>query len=63
MFKLLRWMKNIHQLTWDLEILYADKSSKDKQLLIRPLLPKNQKLEHGGRLKFKIEILFYGDDS
>jgi hypothetical protein len=32
-FKLLRWMQNLYQLTWDHEILYADISSKSKEVL------------------------------
>jgi hypothetical protein len=40
--KLLRWMQNLHQSTWDHEILYADRSSKDEQLLIRPFLSKTK---------------------
>jgi hypothetical protein len=37
-FRLMRWMQNLHQSTWDHIILYTDKSSKGEQLLIRPLL-------------------------
>jgi hypothetical protein len=37
-FKLLRWMQNLHQSMWDHGILYADRSSKDGQLLMRPFL-------------------------
>jgi hypothetical protein len=37
-FKLLRWMQNLHQSTWDHEILYTDRSSNDEQLLMRPFL-------------------------
>jgi hypothetical protein len=33
-FKLLRWKHNLHQSTWDNEILYANRSSKDKQHLL-----------------------------
>jgi hypothetical protein len=62
-FKRLRWMQNLHQSTWDHEILYTDKSSKDEQLLIRPFLSKTKKYEHGGRLNVKIHILFCGDNS
>jgi hypothetical protein len=32
--KLLRWMQNLHQSMWELEILYTDRSSKDEQLLM-----------------------------
>jgi hypothetical protein len=39
-FKLLRWMQNLHHSTWDHEILYTDRSSKDEQLLMRPFLSK-----------------------
>jgi hypothetical protein len=28
-YKRLRWMQNLHQLTWDIEILYTDRSSKN----------------------------------
>jgi hypothetical protein len=38
MFRLLRWMQNLHQSTWDNEILYAITSSDDEQLVIRPFL-------------------------
>jgi hypothetical protein len=38
--KLLRFMQILHQSTWDHDILYADRSSKEKQLLIRQLLQK-----------------------
>jgi hypothetical protein len=47
----------------DHEILYPNKSSKDKQLLIRPFLSKTKKYEHGGRLNVKIHSLFCGDNS
>jgi hypothetical protein len=30
MFKLLKWSKNIHQSTWDPELLYVDRFSKDE---------------------------------
>jgi hypothetical protein len=33
--KLLRWMQNLYQSTWDHEILYTDRFSKDEQRLIR----------------------------
>jgi hypothetical protein len=39
-FKLLRLMQNLHQSTWDHEILYIDRSSKDEQLFIRSFLLK-----------------------
>jgi hypothetical protein len=37
-FELLRWMQNLHHSTWDHEILYAGRSSKDEELLIRSFL-------------------------
>jgi hypothetical protein len=36
-FKLLRWMQHLHQSSWGHEIVYADRSSEDGQLVIRPL--------------------------
>jgi hypothetical protein len=54
-FKLLRWVQNLHQLTWE----NADKSANDGQLLTSPFF-KSQKYECDGHLKFKIRILFYG---
>jgi predicted nucleotidyltransferase len=63
-FKLLRWMQNLHQSTWEHEILYADRFLKDKQLLIRTfLLETKKKYERGGRLEVKFHILFYRDNS
>jgi hypothetical protein len=32
------WMQNLHQSTWDNEILYAITYSEDEQLVIRPFL-------------------------
>jgi hypothetical protein len=32
MFKLLTWMQNFNQSTWDREMLYADRSSKVRNL-------------------------------
>jgi hypothetical protein len=53
-FRLLKWMQNLHQSTWDHEILYADRFSKDEQLLVRPFLwkIKNTNVEGGIRLQF-----------
>jgi hypothetical protein len=42
-FKLLRWKQVLRQWMWDHEILYADRSSKDKQLLVTPPLRKKTK--------------------
>jgi hypothetical protein len=62
-FKLLMWMKNLHQSTWVYEILYADRLSEDEQLLRIIAFPKNEECGHGGWLKYKIRILFCGDNS
>jgi hypothetical protein len=44
--------------------LYADRSSEYVQRLISSLLLEiKKKYEFGGQLKFKIDILFYGDNS
>jgi hypothetical protein len=37
-FKLLTWMQNVHQPTWDHEFLYAEGCAEDGELLKRPLL-------------------------
>jgi hypothetical protein len=58
-FKLLRWMQNLlRHSTWDHEMLYADRSSMDKQLLVIPLLrkTKNTNMEGGWLFKF---ILYF----
>jgi hypothetical protein len=52
-------MQDLHQSTWDHEILYTDRSSNDEQLLIGPFLSKTKKYEHGGRLNVKIHSFFY----
>jgi hypothetical protein len=62
-FKLLRLMQNLNQSTWEHEILYTDRSSKDEQLLMRQFLSKNKKYEHGGQLNVKIRSVFCGDNS
>jgi hypothetical protein len=41
-FKLLRWMKNLHHSTWDHRMLYAGRSLEVEQLLIRPLMQKTK---------------------
>jgi hypothetical protein len=58
-FKLLRWMQNFHQPTWDHGILYADRSSEDEHF-VRQFLWKNVRRE---RLNLKINILFNEDNS
>jgi hypothetical protein len=35
--KVRRLVQNLHQSTWNCEIPYSDRSSKDEQLLLRPL--------------------------
>jgi hypothetical protein len=55
-FKFLGSVQNLRQSTWNREIVYADRSSEDEQLIIRPLLRKAKAYEHGGRLKFKIHM-------
>jgi hypothetical protein len=35
-FRLLWWMQNLQQSTWEHGVLYADRSSKDEHLQIRP---------------------------
>jgi hypothetical protein len=41
---------------------YAETSLEDEQLLMRPRLRESQN-KHGGQLKVKIHILFYGENS
>jgi hypothetical protein len=57
-FRHMRWIQNLHQSTWDHEILYADRSSKEERLFIKTIHVINQKYERGGLLKVKIQILF-----
>jgi hypothetical protein len=57
-FRHMTWKQNLHQSTWDHEILYADRSSKEEQLFIKTIYVINQKYERGGRLKVKFQILF-----
>jgi hypothetical protein len=49
-FTFLKWMRNVNQSTWDLDILCADRCTKD-----------DHKYGRGGRLKVKIHILFHGE--
>jgi hypothetical protein len=56
-------MQNLHQSTWDHEILSADRSSEDEQPLMKPFFVKNKKYEHGGQLNVKIHSLLCGDNS
>jgi hypothetical protein len=47
-FILLRWMQNFHHTMCDHEILYADKSSMDK-LLVIPLFWESKNMNMAGR--------------
>jgi hypothetical protein len=53
-------MQKLHQSSRDHGILYANKHSKYKE---DHFLVKDKKYERGGRLKVKIHILFYEDNS
>jgi hypothetical protein len=54
----------LHQSTWDHNILYADISSDGEQRTFnKTTFTRNQKYEHGERLKVKIKILFYAENS
>jgi hypothetical protein len=52
---------NLHQSAWDCEIVDADRSSRDEQLLIQAttFAEKKPKLLRGGRLEVKTYISFY----
>jgi hypothetical protein len=56
-FKLLRWMQNLDQTTWDHEILYADRSSMNKQLLVTPLFRKTRNTNMAGG--WNLKYIFY----
>jgi hypothetical protein len=43
--KLMRWKQNLHQSTWDHEVLYVDRSLKDEQLVFVKV--ENMNLESG----------------
>jgi hypothetical protein len=47
-FKLLRWMHNLHQSTWDHASVYSGRSSEYEQLLIRPFLRKTKNTNMAG---------------
>jgi hypothetical protein len=54
----LTWTQNMHQSTWDHEMLSADGPSKDKRLLVRSFLLKktgNTNAESG----LKLKLIFY----
>jgi hypothetical protein len=61
--KLLRWIQNLHQTMWDHEILYADRSSRGKQLSMRTPFQKTKSTNMMEQLKVNIHILFYGQNS
>jgi hypothetical protein len=47
-FKLLRWMQNLHQSTWDRTYLYAGRSLEEEPLLMGPLLRKYKNMNMAG---------------
>jgi hypothetical protein len=49
-------MQNLHQPTWDHEILYVNRSSKDEQLPIRIALGGKKRCVEG--MNVKINVLF-----
>jgi hypothetical protein len=52
-------MQNLHQSTWEHEILYTE----GRTTFNKTIFVKNKKYEHGGRLNVKIHSLFRGDNS
>jgi hypothetical protein len=57
-FKLLRWMHNLHQFLSDHGILYANKSLEDEQLLIRPPLRESKIMNMEGRSNLNFTLYF-----
>jgi hypothetical protein len=51
-------MQTFHQSMWDYEILYADGSSGDEQLLIWPLLQTTKNTNMAGSLNLKFIFCF-----
>jgi hypothetical protein len=47
-FKLVRWMQNLHQSTYDHEILYSDRSSEDEETYNKNRFARNQSTNTGG---------------
>jgi hypothetical protein len=47
-FRLLKWMQNLHQSMWDNTVFIADRSLEDEQLLIRPLLQESKNMNLAG---------------
>jgi hypothetical protein len=58
-FERLRWIQNLHQSTWDHEMVYADRSSKGPDCFCEE---SNKKYEHGVRLSVRIHILCSRDN-
>jgi hypothetical protein len=58
MFKVLMCVQNFYHSTCDHEILCADRSSEDEQLLRRPLLQKPQNMNMVGSLNLKFTFCF-----
>jgi hypothetical protein len=57
-FKLLRWIQNLHQSTWDHEILYTDRYSKVEQLLMRAFLSKTKNTNMAAVWMLKFIVCF-----
>jgi hypothetical protein len=47
-FKLLKWTQNLHQSTWNHEIVCADRPSEDEHFLIRPIMRKIKNMNKVG---------------
>jgi hypothetical protein len=62
MFKLLRWIQNLNQSTWDLEILYADRASKDGKTFSKIIFVKKLKVWTWRTDESLNNILFYGEN-
>jgi hypothetical protein len=63
-FRHLRWMQNLQQSMWDHEILYADRSWEDEQLLGRLLLLETENMNTAGswNLKFIFHLMETTDE-
>jgi hypothetical protein len=61
-FEFLRWMQNFQQSMWGHDILFQI-DLEGWTTLNKTIFVKNKKYEFGSRLKHKIHILFYGDNS
>jgi hypothetical protein len=57
-FKLLRWMQNLHQSMWDDIILYSNRYLEDEQILIRPLLWKSKNMNMVDIWQLKLTFYF-----